>query len=161
MSPSPGRCRWPRGRTGTWRAAFPIVREGMLGRERWAGANETLTAIEERLRAAGAVVTRAGPTNGFDLEVRGGSLGSARLLVAVEEHGAGRQLVRFRSWPHPSLGALAVAAGLAAIAPVPALAGAWSACAVLAIAAGTVVAAALKQCVAALGSTRTSLGLER
>jgi hypothetical protein len=31
--------------------------------------------------------------------MRGGFLGSARLRMAVEEHGAGKQLFRFRIWP--------------------------------------------------------------
>src|SRR2546429_523414 len=34
----------------------------------------------------------------WDLEVRGGFFGAARLLLAVEDHPGG-QLVRLRSWP--------------------------------------------------------------
>ncbi len=48
--------------------------------------------------------------------MRGGILGSARLRMAVEEHGAGRQLARFRVWPRLSRGFVA----LAAVATVPA-----------------------------------------
>jgi hypothetical protein len=44
-------------------------------------------------------VRRGGAFDRFDLEVRGGLLGAVRLIVAVEEHGAGQQLVRIRYWP--------------------------------------------------------------
>src|SRR5207247_7974155 len=40
-----------------------------------------------------------GDTDRWDIQVRLGPLGSARLRVAVEEHGQGRQLVRYRVWP--------------------------------------------------------------
>ena len=39
----------------------------------------------------------------WDVEVRGGTLGAARLFMTVEEHGAGKQLFRFRSWPRFSI----------------------------------------------------------
>ena len=35
--------------------------------------------------------------------MRGGLLGAVRLLATTEEHGAGRQLVRFRLWPKCSV----------------------------------------------------------
>src|SRR5207244_12714664 len=35
-------------------------------------------------------------------EVRCGFLGAARLRMAIEEHGGGKQLVRFRAWPRVS-----------------------------------------------------------
>jgi len=47
-------------------------------------------------------------------------LGVARLRIAIEEHGAGKQLVRVRSWPHAPpiavlLGAIAAALGIVAV----------------------------------------------
>jgi O-antigen biosynthesis protein len=45
------------------------------------------------------VSCRGGDYDRWDLEVRGGLLGAVRLLATTEEHGAGRQLVRFRLWP--------------------------------------------------------------
>jgi hypothetical protein len=44
-------------------------------------------------------VVRGGGTDRWDIQVRLGPLGSARLRVAAEEHGHGRQLVRYRVWP--------------------------------------------------------------
>jgi hypothetical protein len=44
-------------------------------------------------------VVRGGGTDRWDMQVRLGPLGSARLRIAAEEHGQGRQLVRYRVWP--------------------------------------------------------------
>jgi len=54
------------------------------------------------LREAGAITISGGDYDRWDFEVRGGLLGSSRARVAVEEHGAGRQLVRMRWWPRAS-----------------------------------------------------------
>ena len=35
----------------------------------------------------------------WDLELRGGLIGGARTLMAIEEHGGGKQLLRFRVRP--------------------------------------------------------------
>jgi hypothetical protein len=43
----------------------------------------------------------------WDIEVRSGLLGRSQVVMAIEEHGAGRQLVRVRTWPVWSTGALA------------------------------------------------------
>jgi hypothetical protein len=58
-----------------------------------------LAVIEEDLRRDGAVVRRGGDFDRWDLEVRGGLLGCARLLMVVEEHGSGKQMFRLRTWP--------------------------------------------------------------
>jgi GT2 family glycosyltransferase len=58
-----------------------------------------MRTIEGALRDAGAVVQRGGAHDRWDLEVRGGFLGAARMLMCVEDFGGGRQLVRLRSWP--------------------------------------------------------------
>ena len=42
-------------------------------------------------------------------------LGSIRMLMAVEDHGAGTQLVRIRSWPRLRSGATILGAVLACL----------------------------------------------
>ncbi|HEY6110103.1 MAG TPA: hypothetical protein VIV56_14490, partial [Gemmatimonadales bacterium] len=87
--------------------------------EHWRDPAERLNGIEQVLREAGAgAVLRGGNFERWDLEVRGGTLGAARLAMAVEEHGMGRQLVRVRWWlaPTPAGPALAVLLGGLAIA---------------------------------------------
>jgi hypothetical protein len=51
-------------------------------------------------------------------------LGIARLRVAIEEHGAGRQLIRVRSWPHVPRAALLIGLLAPAVAIVAVLNGA-------------------------------------
>jgi O-antigen biosynthesis protein len=65
----------------------------------WESPQAKLTALERALRRAGAVVRRGGEFARWDLELQGGLLGSARLLLSVEDLCPGKQLVRFRSWP--------------------------------------------------------------
>jgi len=88
--------------------------------ECWRDPGERLNALERALRDMGAATLRGGEFERWDIEVRGGALGTARLLMAVEEQGGGRQLVRIRWWPSLApagaaltllLGGLAVAAG--------------------------------------------------
>ena len=78
---------------------LPRPRREAIWSERWHAPADRLRRLYEILRAANAIVARGGDYDRWDLEVRGGLFGSARLLMAVEEHGGGRQLVRARSWP--------------------------------------------------------------
>ena len=107
---------------GAERPGSPLPRTFALWTERWRPPESRLHGIDTALRAAGAVVRRGGDYDTWDLEVRGGTLGSARLLTAVEEHGQGRQMIRGRVWPVVATGgglgvvllaAAALAAGLA------------------------------------------------
>jgi O-antigen biosynthesis protein len=68
--------------------------------EQWQSVEARLEALENRLRLDGALVLRGGDFDLWDLEVRGGILGSARLMIGIEEFGGGKQLVRYRIWPH-------------------------------------------------------------
>jgi O-antigen biosynthesis protein len=114
-------------RTGPDGLALPWPRRLALWTERWQAPSARLAALERTLRAEGAVVTRGGPWDHWDLDVRGGLFGGARMRMAVEEHGSGRQLTRLSGWPRCSLavllalppGACALAAA-AASAPVTA-----------------------------------------
>ena len=68
--------------------------------EKWQSVDTRLKALENDLRMDGALVLRGGDFDRWDLEVRGGLLGSARLIMGIEEFGGGKQLVRYRIWPH-------------------------------------------------------------
>jgi hypothetical protein len=77
-----------------------------------------LDDLERRLRTLGARVRRGGDCDRWDLEIGGGLFGTVRLLMAIEEHGQGKQMVRVRSRPSLKpmtlqlLGALLVPAGM-------------------------------------------------
>src|SRR5881296_4252747 len=59
--------------------------------ERWQEQEQRLRTMEAGLRADGACVLRGGRHDRWDLEVRGGFFGAARLLLGVEDHPGGCQ----------------------------------------------------------------------
>ena len=78
----------------------PLPREFCVWSERWRAPNDWLLAVETPLQNSGAGIFRGGEYARWDLEVRGGVLGGVRLRMLAEEHGSGRQYVRFHVWPH-------------------------------------------------------------
>lgn len=69
----------------------------VLWSETWRPSETWAESLEQVIRAAGTIVRRGGDYDAWDLELRGGLMGGVRALIAVEEHGAGRQLVRTRA----------------------------------------------------------------
>lgn len=65
-----------------------------LWSQTWRPPDEWIRKLESILRADGTSVILGGDFDSWDLEVRGGLLGRARILMAQEEHGGGRQQVR-------------------------------------------------------------------
>jgi hypothetical protein len=86
-------------RRGRAKPAWPVARELTIWSEHWVSAETWLLIAEEGLRAEGMALEVGGEFDRWDLEVRGGFFGCARLRLAVEEHGGGKQLARFRIWP--------------------------------------------------------------
>jgi GT2 family glycosyltransferase len=117
-----------RGRPGF---SLPRPRTITVWSERWKPHVEWIQSVDRALRAAKAPVARGGEYDRWDLEVRGGILGTARVRFAVEEHGAGRQLARFRVWPRWSKGGTALIALFGGLAAGAAADVAWAACGVL------------------------------
>jgi GT2 family glycosyltransferase len=93
---------------GSRRSLLPLPRTINIWREHWQAPDKWLERLEVGLRSQSAIVRRGGDFDRWDLEVRGGIFGRARLLMAIEEHGAGKQLARFQLWPKYSLMALAL-----------------------------------------------------
>jgi hypothetical protein len=131
---------------GSRGVSLPRPRTAVLWDERWQSAEERLRGVEAALTDAGAVTRRGGDFDRWDLEVRGGALGAARVRMAVEEHGAGRQLVRLRAWPRPSAAAAGLVLAPAALAGGAALSGAPSAAAVLGALAAVLCGRAVFDC---------------
>jgi GT2 family glycosyltransferase len=125
--------------------ALPWPRTTMVWNERWQAPEERLQHIEAALRADGAIILRGGNYDRWDLEVRGGLFGAVRMRMAVEEHGAGKQLVRIRSWPRFSPLWLALTLLFTALYIIAIINQAWPAL-VLGLAAGLLASRALEDC---------------
>jgi GT2 family glycosyltransferase len=144
-------------RRGPSRAGRPWPRTLALWRPRGRSASEHLTDIGQALREAGAVVRTGGDFDHWDLEVRFGVLGAVRVLMATEEHGAGRQLLRFRIQPWvPPMWLVLVALGLVSGAGA-AVSGAWVAAVSLSVGAGMVLARSLMDSGQAVDAVRHTL----
>ena len=83
-------------RRGHAQAPGALPERQTLWSEQWRSSDAWVESIERALREGGAIVVRGGNYDDWDLEVRGGLMGSARVQNALEEHGAGKQLVRMR-----------------------------------------------------------------
>jgi GT2 family glycosyltransferase len=131
--------------------ALPVRRARSIWSERWASPDQRLRRIESGLRQHGSAVLHGSEYDRWDLQVRGGMLGVARMRMAVEEHGAGRQLVRFRSWPKYSRIGLALTVTFAALSSAAAFAEAWIAFAALGATALLLATSAIRDCATATG----------
>jgi GT2 family glycosyltransferase len=121
------------GRRGAPGLVVPYPRCSSLWSEKWQPFEERLEAIEAALRKNGAAVTRGGEYDRWDIEVLGGLWGTVRLRGTVEEHGAGKELIRVRSWPRCSSGGVILLLLSIVLGTEAALDQAWAAAAVLAI----------------------------
>jgi len=156
------RGRWRYGLTPwRWRSArglvWPWPRMLQVWSEQWQCPMARLQSIEETLRAEGAAGLRGGDYDRWDLEVRGGLFGAARLLATTEEHGAGRQLVRFRLWPTCSVKGVVLILCLLALATAAACDHAWSSAAMLGLVAILPACRMVQECAGAMATVQHAL----
>jgi hypothetical protein len=97
---SHGLTPWRLGRRASF--ALPNARRLSIWSEDWQSLTGRLQSIESALRRTGAMVRRGGAYDRWDLEVRGGLAGGVRLRSCAEEHGQGRQMLRFHVAPSVS-----------------------------------------------------------
>ena len=79
--------------------ALPGRRGRSVWSEEWHSVESRLKTVESLLESEKAAVRRGGPFDRWDLEVRTGPFAAARMLATSEEHGAGRQQLRYQLWP--------------------------------------------------------------
>jgi GT2 family glycosyltransferase len=144
-------------RRGLRALALPLARTASFWSERWKGTEERVGDVIDALQGEGAVVASGGDWDSWDLYVRGGLLGGARLRLGIEEHGAGRQLVRVRSWPRAGWPAAVLVVLLAGFAALAADGSAEAASILLASFAGLLLARLLYECSIACATVRASL----
>jgi hypothetical protein len=156
---------WGRLRYGLapWRRhggpGISLRRRGRLSiwTEHWKAAEDRLRELELAVREARAPVVRGGPYDRWDLHARGGMLGAVRILVAIEEHGAGRQLVRVRFWPRYSVGAIVLTILLAGLSISAAVDHATVAAALFGVLAGLLALRALHETAGVAAAVRSAL----
>jgi GT2 family glycosyltransferase len=141
---------WRRHRATSF--AFPRLRTVKIWSERWRAPEERLESIESTLRMQSTAVVRGGDYDDWDLEVRGGLFGSVRTIMAVEDHGSGTQLIRYRTWPRLGLVELLLLFLAVLLAVVAALGQVWLATLLLALAAIAIAIRLFSDCAAAMGS---------
>jgi len=95
---------------------------------------------------------RGGDYDRWDLELRGGLLGSTRMLMAIEEHGGGKQLVKFRAWPRCAPVGLVLTLLFAILSAGAALDQAWIACVMLDAMALLFLLTMFRECAATMGA---------
>jgi len=144
-------------RRGPRAPGLPLPRNDRFWCEQWQSTEERVRALMRALANAGSVVTSGGDWDRWDLYVRGGLLGGSRLRLAIEEHGAGRQLVRVRSWPHAHAVAAWLWGLLATLALLAALTGGRATAIVLAALAGALALRMLYVFALASGAVRLAL----
>ncbi|MDQ3683659.1 MAG: glycosyl transferase, partial [Bacteroidota bacterium] len=71
--------------------------------EEWRSAEDWLEDIETKLMALKTRVKRGGDFDKWDIQVRNGLFSKSRGLFTIEEHGAGKQLLRFKCWADYSI----------------------------------------------------------
>ncbi len=134
--------------------AFPLPRPKSftIWSEEWRSQNSWLESVEMGVTALRSVIMRGGDFDGWDLELRGGLLGSVRMLMAVEEHGGGNQFIRIKSWPRCTPAGIVMTLFFAALGAGAAAAGAWIACGALNAAAIVLMMRVLIECSSAMST---------
>jgi hypothetical protein len=137
--------------------AFPRPTSWRVWSETWHPLERWVASLEDALLSSQTVVIRAGDFDRWDLDLRGGLFGRARILTAIEEHGHGRQLVRFRVWPWPTRVGSLSSLLLAALALAAALGGAPHAAAVLTLFLAVALSATILDCARSTGSAKLAV----
>jgi len=103
------------------------------------------------------LVVRGGDYDDWDLDVRAGILGGARIRMVTQEHGAGRQLVRCCYLPRYSRPGFLMTGVLAGLSAAAAAGGSWPAAAILGSFAALPALFSLWDCAAAAAAVRRVL----
>jgi hypothetical protein len=111
----------------------------------WKLPEQRFSEIHRYLSLEGTMVKLGGEYDRWDLEVVGGMLGSARMLMAIEDHGAGNQFVRTRIWPQCSRAAVILIAILGLLTSLALTSNAWVVSALLGSAFGWLLWNAFRQ----------------
>ena len=125
--------------------------------DHWAAPETTLKALYESLREIGTSVRAGGNYDSWDLEVRGGLFAGSTLLLAIEDHPPGKQLLRYRITPKFYPFSWFLLALLAAISLAATFSDAWTAAIVSGLLTGVVTLSTLIDSSSAAGAFKSRL----
>lgn len=128
---------------------MPWVRSAALWTGDWISPEERYQSLEAALRDRRAVIKHGSDFDRWDMEVDGGIFGRVRLLIGIEDHGAGTQYVRVRTWPRWRRAGKTTLALIAMVMFPAAMGSQWLVVGVLAGVATLMVSATIAQCAGA------------
>jgi hypothetical protein len=134
------------------RLALPWWRKFAIWREQWAETRTLPELLTEALRAEGVPLAHGGEYDDWDLEVPAGLFGRARVVTAIEDHGAGARYLRIRAWPGASLEAKLASAVLGLLAGAALVDAALLASLILAVLAALIVGRTAYECALAMAA---------
>ena len=155
-----GRIRYdltPWRKRGVEGTTLPTPRSLSLWSETWHAASERLAAVDRALRSHGVSVVSGGDFDEWDLEVRDGVFAAVRMRMAAEEHGGGKQLVRFRAAPVFSKGAVFLLIGVLGMSLGAAHDHAWIASGAIGVVAAILFARIFQDCATAMSAVVSTL----
>lgn len=140
---------WRRPST-TRRWCVPKHRVSRIWQEKWMAPEAVLSSIETRLHQIGAHPERGGSFDQWDLKTHGGMFGSVRTLLAIEEHGQGKQMLLIQQKPSVSAFIVTISSLLLLSGFAMAALGAWLSGVLLVLAGGSLLVRAIGDVVAAM-----------
>jgi hypothetical protein len=138
-------------RRGSPDLAAPWPRHDTIWSETWRAPEAWAERLESSLRQHGAVVTRGGDFDRWDLHARGGLFGGVIGHLAVEEHGAGKQFLRLGTRPRVAWPIAGIVVGSVLLGGFACAAEAWAAGGALFAVALSAGAFAARDCAQAAG----------
>jgi GT2 family glycosyltransferase len=105
----------PKGAGSRFAFFFSPTREFTHWSEEWHAPEEWLATVEQHMVALHTRVRRGGDFDEWDLQARTGLFAYGRALLLVEDHGAGKQMLRFRCWSNLYSQGLPLLGGLLAL----------------------------------------------
>jgi GT2 family glycosyltransferase len=144
-------------RRGADAKSSPFPNSVSVWREQWLDPHEMLRRLQEALAERGATMAVGSTFDDWDIQVRGGLLANMKVLMAVEEHGGGKQLYRFRIWPSVSIPVLSVFGLFVVVSAWAGLDGALGVSLIAGLCAIVIAARAVSDAAAAAGILTTGL----
>lgn len=117
-----------------------------IWQEQWQSKEDILSTVLQKLRDQNVPIHYGGAFDNWDMEVRGGLLGAARLLLTIEEHGQGKQMLRFSVTPNYKITRTRLIIVFVVLSMMAALDHAWFASVLLACMAAWLTSRMLANC---------------